>query len=240
MHKSTWSIILACLLAGCGGNAPADAPAEGRNAGANAGTIGADLGADVPVMGPERRILAFGDSLFAGYGVGAENSYPATLQTALRARGINAQVANAGVSGDTTAAGLQRFAFTLDAQQETPDLVIVELGGNDLLRGLSPDETRANLDAMLTELGKRDIPALLMGMRAPPNYGPEYQQAFDGLYGELARKHGAALVPFFLESIYQDPALFQSDRIHPTEEGIETLVGATVETVVEALPEGEG
>ncbi len=226
--------VLALSLAACGGEAPVEAPPQE----AESAIAGAET--EIPVMGEERHILAFGDSLFAGYGVGAENSYPAKLQNALRVRGINARVANAGVSGDTTAAGLQRFAFTLDAQGTTPELVIVELGGNDLLRGLSPDETRSNLDAMLTELGKRGIPALLMGMRAPPNYGPEFQQQFDGLYPALAEKHDAALVPFFLEAIYQDPSLFQQDRIHPTVAGIEELVGATAESVAAALPDDEG
>jgi acyl-CoA thioesterase-1 len=195
---------------------------------------------EVPVMGPQVNVLAFGDSLFAGYGVDQAQAYPAVLQNALRAKGINAAVTNAGVSGDTTAAGLQRFAFTLDAQDEVPDLVIVELGGNDLLRGLSPDETRDNLDAMLAELKSRNIDAMLMGMRAPPNYGPEFQAKFDGLYGDLAKEYDADLVPFFLESIYQSPELFQSDRIHPTAEGIEQLVAATMETVEGALPEKEG
>jgi len=194
----------------------------------------------IPVMGEERRILAFGDSLFAGYNVAKDDSYPATLQNALRAKGINAVVTNAGVSGDTTAAGLQRFAFTLDAQEQTPDLVIIELGGNDLLRSIQPDQTRKNMAAMLKELQNRDIDALLMGMRAPPNYGPEFQAAFDGLYSDLAQQYGADLVPFFLESIYQSPELFQSDRIHPTEEGIEQLVEATLGAVVEALPDNDG
>ena len=217
------------LLAACGSGAPPAAPEAEQSA-----------AAEQPEMGPERRIVAFGDSLFAGYNVAQEASYPARLQAALRARGINAQVTNAGVSGDTSAAGRQRLAFTLDAQAAKPDLVILELGGNDLLRGLSPQETRANFSAMLDELKKRDIPVLLMGMRAPPNYGPEYQAEFDALYPELAKQYGAALIPFWLESIYRDQTLFQQDRIHPTEEGIEALAGATAEQVVEALPPGDG
>lgn len=223
-------LALAVPLAACQGSA-----SEETNAPADPVEESADM--EVPVMGPEVNILAFGDSLFAGYGVDQAEAYPAILQNALRAKGINADVANAGVSGDTTAAGLQRFAFTLDAQETVPNLVIVELGGNDLLRGLSPDETRDNLDAMLAELKKRDIDALLMGMRAPPNYGPEFQAKFDGLYGDLAKQYDADLVPFFLESIYRSPELFQSDRIHPTAEGIEQLVDATLETVEGALPE---
>lgn len=231
MAKGVWSIILALMLAACGGEVPAESPAE-TGSDTNAAEV-----ATVPIMGPERDILAFGDSLFAGYGVGKENSYPAKLEAALRARGINADIANAGISGDTSAAGLQRLAFTLDAQDEKPDLFILELGGNDLLRGISPEQTRANLAAMLDELKAREIPALIMGMRAPPNYGPEYQQQFDALYADLAREYGAALIPFWLEAIYQDPSLFQDDRIHPTEDGLEELVAATIDQVAAALAE---
>lgn len=231
MQKSVWSIIFALSLAACGGNAPAE---EAADTGSDINAAEAPL---VPVMGPQRDILAFGNSLFAGYNVDKEDSYPAKLQNALRANGVNARVSNAGISGDTSAAGLQRFAFTLDAQDYEPDLVIIELGGNDLLRGLSPDQTRANIAAMIEEAQKRGIRVLLMGMRAPPNYGPEYQAEFDALYSDLARKYGTALIPFWLESIYQDPTLFQSDRIHPTEIGIETLVSATVDEVRNALPE---
>lgn len=231
MAKGFWSIILALLLAACGSDVPAESAAD-TGSQTNAAEV-----ATVPVMGPQRRILAFGDSLFAGYGVGKENSYPARLAAALRARGVNAQVTNAGISGDTSAAGLQRLVFTLEAQQERPDLFILELGGNDLLRGLSPDQTRSNLSAMLDELKARDIPVLIMGMRAPPNYGPEYQQQFDALYADLAKQYDAALIPFWLEAIYQDASLFQDDRIHPTEEGLEELVAATVAQVEAALPD---
>ena len=221
------SIVLALALAGCGSPAPQPEPAPSKQVAAE----------PAPVSGPERRVLAFGNSLFAGYNLEDGESYPARLEAALRERGIDARIANAGVSGDTTAAGLQRLAFTLDAQERAPDLVIIELGGNDLLRGLSPDETEANLSAMLDILAERDIPVLLMGMRSPPNYGPEFQAEFDALYPALAEEYGADLVPFFLEPVYDQPQLIQPDRIHPTAEGIETLVGATVEGVVEVLPE---
>ena len=233
MVKCIWSIGLALLLAACGSSSTEETTAPAAQV---AEAEGEFVAPEIPIMGPERHILAFGDSLFAGYGVGKENSYPAKLQNALRARGINVQITNAGVSGDTSAAGLQRLAFTLDAQEEKPELFILELGGNDLLRGISPDQTRANFVAMLDELKQRDIPVLIMGMRSPPNYGPEYQAEFDGLYGELAREYGAAIVPFWLEAIYENQELFQADRIHPTEEGIETLVGATADQVVDALP----
>ena len=221
--------ILAAALAACG-TETAEAPAP------QASETPSVARSDVAVEGPERRILAFGDSLFAGYGVGEENSYPALLEDALREQGINARIANAGVSGDTSQAGAQRLAFTLDAQAGKPDLVILELGGNDMLRGVSPDQTRASFEAMLGELRQREIPVLLMGMRAPPNYGPEYQTQFDGLYGELASEYNAELIPFWLEAIYQDPSLFQSDRIHPTIEGIEALVADTADEVAAALP----
>ena len=242
MHKRGWSnngvagaialaLALALALAACSGEAE-----EAARAPEAAAMAKAELPA-IPVMGPERRILAFGDSLFAGYGLDPAQSYPARLEAALRAKGVNARIANAGVSGDTTAAGLQRLAFTLDAQAAKPDLFILELGGNDLLRGLSPEQTKANLDQMLEELTKRGIPVLLMGMRAPPNYGPEYQAQFDALYRDLAKQHGAALIPFWLEDIYREPELFQADKIHPTAEGIERLVAATLGDVEEALPE---
>lgn len=233
MQLSRLSIVpvVSCvlLLASCGSEAPAPSAQE-----PSVSETAADA---LPVMGPERRILAFGNSLFAGYNVAQEDSYPAKLEAALRGQGVNARVANAGVSGDTTAAGLQRLTFTLDAQEEKPELFILELGGNDLLRNIQPAETRKNIEAMLQELQKRDIPVLLMGMRAPPNLGPEFQSQFDSLYPELARKYDAELVPFFLETIYDKPELIQPDRIHPTEDGIENLVGATVAAVKSALPD---
>jgi acyl-CoA thioesterase-1 len=223
-------IPLLIALAACGQSAdPAPQPRETAPVAANDDTP------QIPVSGPERRILAFGDSLFAGYGVGTENSYPAKLETALRARGIDARIVNAGVSGDTSGAGRQRLPFVLDKQQNI-DLVILELGGNDLLRGIPPSETRANFEAMLSELRDRGIPVLLMGMRAPPNYGPEFQRDFDALYGDLAQEYGADLIPFWLETVYQRPELFQNDRIHPTEEGLQVLANDTVAEVVEALP----
>jgi len=228
MQLRLLSIVPALLIAACGSEAPVPQPAD------NEPPV-----LEQPVMGPERRILAFGDSLFAGYNVAKEDSYPAKLEASLRARGINAKVTNAGVSGDTTAAGLQRFTFTLDAQEEPPELVVLELGGNDLLRGLSPDETRANLSAMLDKLKQRNIPVILMGMRAPPNLGADYVAEFDSLYPELSREYGAALVPFFLESIYDKPEYIQADRIHPTERGIEDLVAATAGSVAKALPPAE-
>jgi acyl-CoA thioesterase I len=230
MNCRGWSIVAALLLAGCAEEP--EAPAS------PAATEAAAQGRTVQVRGPERRILAFGNSLFAGYGVAQGQGYPTRLQTALRARGIDARVIDAGVSGDTTAAGLQRIEFVLNGLETPPDLAIVELGGNDLLRGISPAETRENLAGILAELQERNIPVLLMGMRAPPNLGEFYVQDFDAIYPELAERYRAALVPFFLESIYDKPALIQPDRVHPTAEGIEALVAATVDDVARALPGG--
>jgi acyl-CoA thioesterase-1 len=236
MHKRTWSNILAAgaaslALAACGQGADEAAAPEGAGAEADRAALPA-----VPVMGPERRIVAFGDSLFAGYGLDPRDSYPSKLEAALRAKGVNARVVAAAVSGDTSAAGLQRLQFTLDSQDTPPELFILELGGNDLLRGLSPEQTRANLAQMLTVLRDAKVPVLLMGMRSPPNYGPEYQAQFDAIYRDLAKEYGAALIPFWLEDIYREPELFQSDKIHPTAEGIERLVASTLDEVQGALP----
>ncbi|NBB26510.1 arylesterase [Porphyrobacter sp. SLTP] len=235
MHKRGWSnigVVGAALLAlaACGDAAEDAAPA------AEIAEDGKPALPAIPVMGPERKIIAFGDSLFAGYNLDPRDSYPEKLENALRAKGMNADVINAGVSGDTSAAGLQRLEFTLAAQETPPALFILELGGNDLLRGLSPEETKANLGKMLTILRDQKVPVLIMGMRAPPNYGPEFQAEFDAIYRDLAKEYGAALIPFWLEDIYREPALFQADKIHPTADGIERLVASTLDEVEGALP----
>lgn len=191
---------------------------------------------EIPVMGPELPVLAFGDSLFAGYGLKSDESYPARLEAALRARGINARIANAGVSGNTTADGLARLPFTLDNQKQAPVLALVELGANDMLRALPPERARENLDAILAELSRRKIPVVLMGMLAPPNLGADYRGKFDPIYPALAKKHGAVLVPFFMQSVFDKPELVQQDHLHPTADGVETIVAATVDTVAGALP----
>jgi acyl-CoA thioesterase-1 len=221
--------ILGLAIAACSGGKeqPSSPPTKAASA---------DAPPQVPVMGREVRIIALGDSLFAGYGLSRGQGYPEKLEAALRARGINARIANAGVSGDTSADGLQRLAFTLDNQPQPPDLVMVSLGGNDMLRGLSPEQTRANLDAILAELQKRRIRVLLMGMLAPPNMGADYRGQFDPIYPSLARKHHAALVPFFLQAVMEHPDLIQPDHHHPTATGVEEIVAATVGQVAGAMP----
>jgi len=220
-------VLLAGLLAGCHARkAPESARQDGPAAVA---------ASPAPVPGPERRILALGDSLFAGYGLLPEQAYPVRLEAALRARGINARVTNAGVSGDTTADGLGRLQFTLASQPRLPDLVLVSLGGNDLLRGLPPANAAANLGAILAELDKRKVPVLMMGMVAPPNMGRDYARAFDPIYPALARRYQTGLVPFFLAAVVDRPDLRLPDRIHPTPAGVEAMVSATEGKVVAAL-----
>jgi len=166
-------------------------------------------------------VLAFGDSLTAGYGLPAADGFPARLEAALAAAGVAARVIDGGVSGDTTAGGLARLDWAL---AEDPDVVIVELGGNDGLRGLDPAATEANLDAILARLGAERRAVLLTGMRAPPNLGPEYGAAFDGVFPALAQRHGVAFYPFFLDGVAADPALNQPDGIHPNAAGVALIV----------------
>jgi acyl-CoA thioesterase-1 len=139
------------------------------------------------------------------------------------------------VSGDTTAAGLARLAFTLDGLPRKPDLILVGLGGNDMLRGLSPAETRSNLDAILAELKKRDMPVLLTGMLASPNMGPDYATAFNAIFPDLARKYGATLYPFMLDGVIGDRALQLPDGIHPNDKGVTVIVGKLAPVVARAL-----
>lgn len=175
----------------------------------------------VAAEGKSLTILAFGDSLVAGFGLGSRDGFTAKLEAALKAKGIEARVVNAGLSGDTSAGGLARLDWALEPK---PDFVIVELGANDGLRGLDPAQTRANLDAILTKLKAKGVPALFAGMYAPPNMGPDYGKAFNTLYPELARKHGVAFYPFFLDGVAADPSLNQPDGIHPNAKGVDVIV----------------
>lgn len=181
----------------------------------------------------ELRILALGDSLTAGYGLGPGEGFPMRLEAALKARGHAVKIIDAGVSGDTTRGGLARLDWSLG---EGADAVIVELGGNDALRGLAPKHTRAALDEILGKLKSRNIPVLLAGMMAPPNLGPDYGAEFNRLYSELAKKHDILLYPFFLDGVAARPELNQGDGIHPTAAGIDVIVGRILPSV-EALVE---
>ncbi len=184
---------------------------------------------------PKPLILAFGDSLTAGYGLDRGLGFAPQLQATLRRHGIAARVADAGVSGDTTQAARARLGWTLDGLGAKPDLVIVELGGNDMLRGLDPALTRANLDAILAELKRRKIKVLLAGMRAAPNLDPAYIAKFEALYPDLARRHRTALYPFFLDGAAGQTNMIQPDGLHPTFAGIKQIVLNMVPAVKQAL-----
>ena len=171
---------------------------------------------------PEEYILvAFGDSLTAGLGVPREESYPARLQDKLTLAGYRYRVVNAGVSGDTTAGGVRRVDWVL---RNKPDLVIVELGANDGLRGLDLTETRANLTQIIQRLQAGGATVVLAGMKLPPNYGADYTQAFQSMYAELAHQFGIPLIPFFLEGVATKAGLNQADGIHPTGSGYAVVV----------------
>lgn len=210
------SLIAAVQLAG-GCSQQAEAPPAER-----AGTLVEALPSQQP-QAEQRLVLALGDSLYAGFGVERDQSFPAALERELEAQGTPARVVNAGVSGDTTAGGRARLAFTLDALERKPDLVVVGLGANDALRGLDPAETRRNLDAILAELKRREIPVVLTGMMAPRNMDDSYFRSFDGIYPDLAKKYGAALDPFFMEGVITDPKLLLGDGIHPNPAGIRVI-----------------
>jgi acyl-CoA thioesterase-1 len=184
------------------------------------------------IASDSRVILALGDSLTAGYGLAEKDGFTQQLERALKEKGLNVRVANAGVSGDTTAGGRARLAWTLDM---SPDLAIVELGANDGLRGLEPVETRLNLDAILGELRRRNIPVLLTGMRSPPNLGREYAQEFDGLFPALAKKYDVPFYPFFLDGVAARPDLNQHDGIHPNAAGVAVIVEKILPFVITAL-----
>ncbi len=181
------------------------------------------------------RILALGDSLTAGYGLAPKDSFPSQLEAALRARGHDVRIINAGVSGDTSAGGLARLDWSL---ADKPQFAIVELGANDGLRGLDSKQLRKNLDAILTRLNQAGVKVLLTGMLAPLNYGPAYRESFSQVYPDLARKHAVALYPFFLDGVARDPALNQSDGLHPNPQGVAIIVGRILPMVETMLKGG--
>ncbi len=212
---------------------------EHRAAGAVLQTLAATLllllVAAAPAGAQERLILAFGDSLTAGYQLRAADGFTAQLERALRARGHQVRVHNAGVSGDTTATGRARLGWVLSSLKTKPDLAIVELGANDMLRGLPPAQARANLDAILAELKRQGIPVVLAGMAASRTLGPDYVRQFDAIYPELARKHGAILYPFFLKDVALERPLLLADGLHPNAQGVAVIVRNILPTVERAL-----
>ncbi len=180
------------------------------------------------------KLVALGDSLTAGYGLKAGLGFTDVLQKALQANGYDVKVVNAGVSGETAEDGLARYDWSVPPDS---DALIVELGANDMLRGLDPAGAKAALATILGRAGAAHIPTLLAGMRAAPNLGPDYDARFDAIYPDLAKQFGVALYPFFLEGVAADPKLNQKDGLHPTREGVEKIVAAML-PAVEALLKG--
>ncbi len=194
-----------------------------------------------PALAADQLVLALGDSLTAGYGLAPGQSFPVRLEAALGRAGVPARVHNAGESGDTSAQGRARLGWVLRGIGGKPDLAIVELGANDMLRGLKPAETRANLAAVLAELKRRGIPTILAGMRAAPNMGRAFAAAFEPIYPALAKQYGATLYPFFLSGVAANRTLLQSDGMHPNPAGVEVVVRGLLPVVRASLrPRGRG
>ncbi|MGH6850988.1 MAG: arylesterase [Methylocella sp.] len=170
---------------------------------------------------PPLKIIAFGDSLVAGFGLAADATFPAVLEKTLRAEGYHVTVVNAGVSGDTASGGEARLDWTLG---DGADGVILELGANDMLRGVDPEVTKAALDAILGELKARNIKVLIAGMKAASSLGQDYKMRFDAIYPALAKKYEAPLYPFFLEGVVGEPTLELGDGLHPNPAGVERIV----------------
>lgn len=180
------------------------------------------IGTVVPVAADDKlHIVVFGDSLVAGYNLPPGTAFPDQLAVALAKKGDAVRVTNAGVSGDTTSGGLARFDWAVPPDSHA---VILELGANDALRGVSPEIARRNLDAILNKLKARRIPVLVAGMRAPANWGPEYVKVFNAMYAELATKHGALLYPFFMEGVIMRADLKLADALHPNPAGVAEVV----------------
>ncbi len=225
----------AMILFGCDQNSPPSSvpPQAGQHRDRLEQRFGTDVTTERGRSGAQPsaerlRIVALGDSLTAGLGVAPDESYPAQLQRRLDAAGYPYLVVNAGVSGDTTAGGLRRVAWVLNSK---PSVVILELGGNDGLRGLSLMETRTNLEQIIRQLQAQKVTVVLAGMKLPPNYGLDYTTQFEALYADLARTYRVTLIPFLLEGVAAKPSLNQADGIHPTAEGYQVVA----ETVLKAL-----
>jgi len=184
------------------------------------------------VPAAQQKLMVYGDSLVAGYGLSAGEGFPEQLQQALTAAGRDVKVLNAGVSGDTTAGGLARLDWALS---DPPDAVMIILGGNDLLRGLDPQQTRENLQQILTRLQAQNIKILLCGMLAPVNLGPAYRQQFDLIYPELANRFDASFYPFFLHGVALNPKFNQPDGLHPNKAGVAVITNSVLPAVLSVL-----
>ena len=178
------------------------------------------------------KIVAFGDSLAAGYGLPAKEGFTVRLQAALQAKGHDVVIVNAGVSGDTTSGGISRMDWSVGPDA---DAVILELGANDMLRGISVDIVRTNLNTIVKSFMDRDLPVLIAGMLAPRNMGEGYTSKFDAIYPELAEKYGTLIYPFFLDGVVGDPNLNQPDGVHPSAEGVEVIVERMLPKVEELI-----
>lgn len=189
-------------------------------------------GAASAAAAPPKKLMVFGDSLTAGYGLPRGEAFPVKLQERLKQEGAEVEVLGQGVSGDTTAGGLSRIEYAL---KKNPDYVILELGGNDMLRAIDPAVTRANLTKIMEILKARQIPVLLAGMRAYGNLGPDIDAAYVKMYKELAEKYDCVLYPFFLDGVVADRALNLDDGIHPNQKGIAVIVDRILPAVAELL-----
>jgi acyl-CoA thioesterase-1 len=189
------------------------------------------LAAILPAHADPVRVVGLGDSLMAGYGLGPGEAFPDRLQAALAAKGHDVVIDNAGVSGDTSSGGLARLDWSVP---DGTKIVVLELGANDMLRGIEPAITESNLDVMVSRLKERGIAVLLAGMRAAPNLGPEFAAQFDPIYERLAEKHGVVLLPFFLDGVAADPRYLLADGMHPNASGVDVMVERAL-PVVERL-----
>ncbi|MGE0450331.1 MAG: arylesterase [Vicinamibacterales bacterium] len=206
----------ACALLVCTGACADRTARDGSRADSNSASTSAPADAPAPQPDARPRVVLLGDSLTAGLGLPVEEAYPSVLQQRIDAAGLNYEVVNAGVSGDTSAGGLSRLDWSLDGDVR---VLVVALGGNDGLRGLPPTELRRNLATIIDRAQARGIRVVLAGMEAPPNFGPLYVSSFRKVYRDLAREYDVPLVPFLLEGVAGVSALNQPDGIHPTAQG---------------------
>ena len=224
--QRTWFLLMLFLMVSCSGQAQKAEPIVAQDS-----TSAAEK--EAAAEASKKVMLIFGDSITAGYGLEQEQAFPALLQTKIDSVQAPWKVINGGLSGETTAAGLRRLEWTL---QQPVDLLLIELGGNDALRGVSVSEMRTNLDKMIqmTKSKYPDAMIVLAGMKVPPNLGPQYGKEFEAVYAQLAKKHGITLIPFILEGVGGNEDLNQADQIHPTAEG-HRIIAKTVWEVIEPL-----